>query len=103
MKSRAADEFPMLREVFTGYLHEDFAVEYGSPEAALRAFHDDASAAERRRFAKEAQRFLQQTESLDFDATRALAARLGCRWAPPSRDALVRALTDAVTPDGGKH
>ena len=46
MKRGAAFEFPELKRVFSGYLHEDFAAEYGSPEAALRSFREDASPAE---------------------------------------------------------
>ncbi len=38
----AASEFPELARVFSGYLHEDFVAQHGSPEAALRAFREDA-------------------------------------------------------------
>ena len=103
MKSRAAGDFPMLREVFAGYLHEDFAAEHGSAEAALRAFHDDASAGERRRFAKEARLFLAHTATLSLEDTVAFAARLGSRWTPPTRDALVRVLTDVIKPNDSTH
>ena len=34
--------FPALERVFRAYLHEDLAAEYGGPEAAMRAFRDDA-------------------------------------------------------------
>jgi hypothetical protein len=97
MKPKASD-FPELRRAFTGYLHEDFLEEYETPAAALRAFHDDADPAEHRRFGTEARRFLDRTANLDFDEVRTLIAGLGCRWTPPSREALTALLTDAIGP-----
>jgi hypothetical protein len=85
--------FPTLRRAFSGYLHEDGLVEAGSPEAALRSFWADASAAERRRFQGEVVRFLDRTAVLDFPAVCDALERLGSRWRPPSRDALTRVLT----------
>jgi hypothetical protein len=38
-----ASEFPVLKEFFSGYLHEDFSDEYGSAASAARAFRGDAS------------------------------------------------------------
>ena len=57
---------------------------------------EDASAAERQRFRKEVRRFLDVTAPLDFATLRALLDRLGSRWAPPSRQALVAWLSDAA-------
>jgi contact-dependent growth inhibition (CDI) system CdiI-like immunity protein len=88
--------FPELRRVFSGYLHEDVLEEHGVPEAALRAFRADASPAERRRFKKEAARFLAQTAALDLDELRHVLHGLGCRWNPPSREALLALLTAAT-------
>jgi CdiI immunity protein len=87
-KLRASD-FPELHRVFSGYLHEDFVHEYGTPEAALAAFLRDASDAEQRRFKKEAHRFLEATASLEFADVQALFAHLGSRWVPESRDAVL--------------
>ncbi len=92
MKHGAASEFPELHRVFSGYLHEDFSAEYGSPDAALRAFRDDASPAEWRRFEREAHRFARLTTERDFDDVLALLHQLGSRWTPPSREALVALL-----------
>jgi hypothetical protein len=89
MTKPRASEFPELHRVFAGYLHEDFVHDYGTPEAALGAFLDDASDAERRRFKKEARRFLEATASLEFADVQALIAHLGSRWIPESRDAVV--------------
>ena len=36
-------DYPGLREFFSGYLHEDFRDEYGSPSGAARAFKGDGS------------------------------------------------------------
>ena len=90
-------DFPELERVFAGYLHEDVLVEHGSAEAALRAFRADAAPAEERRFRREVKRFLTQTSTLDFDAVRLLLHKLGSRWTPPSRVALVAVLTDTST------
>ena len=89
-----AASFPELRRVLTGYLHEDLVAEHGTPEKALQAFRADANPAERRRFKKEATRFLDRTRALDFDQVRDLLNQLGCRWMPPSREALVALLSD---------
>lgn len=86
-------EFPELRRVFSGYLHEDFRAESGTPEAALQRFWADAAADERRRFQHEAERFLAHTAAWDLDALRRLVHQLGGRWVPPSRDAVVNVLT----------
>jgi len=80
--------FPELRRVFEGYLHEDFAVEYGSAAAAVAAFRADASAAEARAFRDEARRFLVLTSALDFAEVRHLVTRVGSRWIPGSREEL---------------
>ena len=89
-------QFPALERVFSGYLHEDFVAEYGSPEAALRAFHDDASPAEWRRFQREAKRFAGIANGRNFDHVCKLVQRLGSHWTPPSRDALLSLLTIAA-------
>jgi len=91
--TRRASGFPALERVFSGYLHEDYAAEHGSPEAALRAFREDASPAEWRRFQREAKRLAALADDSDFDDICKLVQRLGSRWTPPSRDALVTLLT----------
>ncbi len=88
--------FPVLERVFRGYLHEDLAAEYGGPEAALRAFRNDASPAEWRRFQREAKRFAVFAESRDLEEVRTFVHRLGSRWTPPSRDALISLITGAA-------
>ena len=92
-----ASSFPGLRRVFGGYLHEDVLAEHGSAEAALRAFRGEASPTELRRFRKDIARFLAQTATLDLDELRDVLSELGCRWIPPSREALIALLTDAAS------
>ena len=92
MSHESRIEFPELRRVFTGYLHEDFRAESGTPEAALQRFWADAGPDERRRFQGEAERFLAHTAAWDLDAIRSLVHQLGGRWIPPSREAVVAAL-----------
>jgi hypothetical protein len=89
--------FPALRRVFGGYLHEDVLAEHGSADAALRAFRADASPADLRRFRRDVTRFLAQTATLDLEELRGVLHQLGCRWIPPSRDALVALLKEAAT------
>jgi hypothetical protein len=96
VKPLKAPDFPALRHVFSGYLHEDFLDEYGTPTAALRAFLRDADTSERLRFVAEARRFRERTASLDFKEVRALIARLGCRWMPASRRALATLLAETT-------
>jgi len=93
MKHRPASEFPELERVFSGYLHEDFSVEYATPEAALRAFRSDASPAEWRRFQREAKELAELANVRNFDDVCELLQRLGSRWKPPSREALIALLT----------
>jgi hypothetical protein len=96
VKALKPAEFPEMQRVFAGYLHEDFLEEYGTPLAALRAFHEDANASERQRFSREIRRFLERTATLDFSDVRALLDGLGCKWTPRSRKALVTLLTEAA-------
>jgi hypothetical protein len=96
MTRDAVSEFPELSRVFSGYLHEDLAAEYGSPDAALVAFRDDASPAEWHRFQREARRLAMLAADGSFDDLCALVQRLGSHWTPPSREALIALLTRAA-------
>jgi hypothetical protein len=96
MTRDAVSEFPQLSRVFSGYLHEDLAAEYGSPDAALAAFRDDASPAEWHRFQREANRLAKLAADGRFEDLCSLVQRLGSRWTPPSREALITLLTRAA-------
>ena len=89
----ASSEFPELSRVFASYLHEDLVAEYGSHDAALLAFHDDASPDEWRRFQDEARQLALVAADASFDDVCALVQQLGSRWTPPSREALLALLT----------
>ena len=94
MKRVKAADFPELQRVFTAYLHEDFVEEYDTPASAVRAFLEEADAGERARFRKEAKQFLAATETYDLARLRTLLSRLGSRWVPPTRDAVIALLRE---------
>ena len=96
MKRVKASEFPQLKQVLSGYLHEDFLQDYDSPAAALRAFLEDANPSERKRLAREARRFLDATRDLELEDLLTLLHRLGARWTPESREALAAVLAEAI-------
>ena len=75
--------FRQLESFFSGYLHEDFLMEYGSPEGALRAWRLDASTKESQQFDREAERLLKAAHALPFDTIAAFVRRdLGSAWRP---------------------
>ena len=98
MKPPDVSDFPELQRVFSGYLHEDVIAVHATPAAALQAFIADANPAERRRFVREVKRFIDRTTELDDGAMSAFVARLGSRWAPPSREALIAVLSGVIKP-----
>ncbi len=75
--------FPQLESFFSGYVHEDFLSDYGSPEGALRAWRLSASAREIEQFDCEAQVLLDAASKLPFDTIAAFVRRhLGSTWRP---------------------
>jgi hypothetical protein len=81
--------FPQLQSFFSGYLHEDFLVEYGSPEGALRAWRMDASTKESQQLDREAARLLEAATNLPFDRVAAFVRRdLGSSWRPSDKPRL---------------
>jgi hypothetical protein len=80
-------------------MHEDFVQEHGSPEGALRAFHADAGDDERRRLRADAKKLLEMVEDGELETVRELLAKLGAKWTPRSRAALVRWLQAAAKTD----
>jgi hypothetical protein len=76
--------FPHLEGFFSRYVHEDFLVDYGSPEGALRAWRQEATAKESEQFDREAERLLDAAAKLPFDTIAAFIRRgLGSTWRPP--------------------
>lgn len=95
-RADAPDEFPALRAFLSGYLHEDFVVEHGTPEGALRAFMCDAGAGARRALGAEVARFVDKARGRPWSQVRRQFIQLGGAWTPPSRaavDALFAALS----------
>jgi hypothetical protein len=61
-----AAEFPLLREFFRGYLHQDMREEHGSVESAAANFWENADIDERVAIAKEWERLLTRFKSKPF-------------------------------------
>ena len=59
-------------------------------------FEADADEDERRRFRADVRRFLEITAPLVFADVLLLLSRLGSRWTPPTREALLALLTGAA-------
>ena len=99
MKRVRASDYPALRRVFAGYLHEDFLEEHETAAEALRAFLGDANQAERTRFRKEVRRLLAEVTDLEFAEVLTLLDRLGSRWRPESREDVAKVLSEIAQTD----
>jgi hypothetical protein len=82
------DTLPHLAAFLSGYLHEDFLLDYDSPSAALAGFLSEANATERRRLARDWATFAAAVEGRPWTEVRAAFAALGGAWRPSSRAAL---------------
>ena len=72
-----------LRAWLRGYLHEDYAADYGGAAGAARAFCREASPAERRALRMEWRTFRALTAGWPLaDIARVLTAELGGSWVP---------------------
>ena len=79
----SAAAFPQLESFFSEYLDEDFQVEYGSPEGALRAWRLNATTKESQQLDREAENLLDAAARLPFDTIVAFVRRdLGSSWRP---------------------
>lgn len=77
--------FPALTEFLRGYLHEDFAHEYGSAIGAAAAFRSDASVTARQEVVRELHALLESARGWPArDFSRFLTRDLGSRWQPQS-------------------
>jgi hypothetical protein len=71
---------------FRGYLHEDYALDYGSAVEARDAFLEECEPAERRAFREECARLAAAVSGMSLpDARRLLARALGSAWRPATR------------------
>lgn len=85
--------FPMLATFLRGYLHQDWALDYESPQQARDVFLADASVEERAEYAREAQRITHLVSAMSLrDVTTLLTDRLGGHWIPESLDDVLRVL-----------
>jgi hypothetical protein len=91
-----AGRFPLLAQFASGYLHQDLAVEHGTPEAARDAFLADLDPPERSAFKAEADAYRDALASRPWAEMRTAFAALGGAWRPPSRAALLRLLDVAA-------
>ena len=81
-----ANEFPTLREFFSGYLHEDFNDEYGSAAAAARAFRGDASPEESAQAGQEWARLRKILTGQSMPEIQSSLQKLGGAWRPQDLD-----------------
>ena len=94
------EDFPTLREFFSGYLHQDFVEVHGSLTAAAGAFVADASPHERGELVRELRAFVAATNTLPTARLGTVVSReLGGAWQPASLEELAALLTVLTPPD----
>jgi hypothetical protein len=81
-------EVPALAAFLSGYLHQDLLAEHASPEAALHAFMEAATRAERDQLAVDWHTFHTTTAAWPLTAVRRALTDLGSAWVPPTRSRL---------------
>jgi hypothetical protein len=81
-----ASEFPVLKEFFSGYLHEDFNDEYGSAASAARAFRGDASPEESAQARQEWARLRKILAARPLSEAQTSLQKLGGAWRPQDLD-----------------
>ena len=87
-RRQAPGAFPHLRAFLSGYLHQDFLIDYASASDALRAFLAEANADERQALREEWGAFRDAMAHADWKEVRTLLAELGSAWRPVNRRAL---------------
>ena len=73
-------EYAALSNFLRGYLHQDAAVEYGSPAAAARVFRKDVDQRETAIVHAELERLLATTEAAPFPELAQILQVLGSSW-----------------------
>lgn len=90
----SVSSFRQLESLFSGYFHEDYVSEYGTPEGAIRRWREDASTKENQQLDEEAERFLALAESVPFEQVAGFVRReLGSAWRPSDLPRLRKLLT----------
>jgi uncharacterized protein YukE len=82
--SKPSEEFPALRQFFSGYLHQDFRSEYGSALQAAEAYCREASAEEIVAVNSDWQAWSAQLKGHPLDQIQNSIRKLGAAWAPQS-------------------
>jgi hypothetical protein len=95
--------FPALAAFLSGYLHEDFALDYRTPDGARRAFEKDASDKERRALRDETKRFRDLTKDWARNDRLAAFTGLGAAWLPASDGELTAFLEALARPPRRKR
>jgi CdiI immunity protein len=81
-------DYPALREFFSGYLHQDFVEEYGSPTDALRGFLADASGDEILQVKEEWSALRRALRNRPWSETQSAITKLGSAWLPENESPL---------------
>jgi hypothetical protein len=81
-------DYPALLEFLPAYLHQDFAEEYGSASAAVRAFVGEASGDEILQAKEEWKEFREVFRAKPLTEVQTALEGLGCAWLPRSEDEL---------------
>ena len=92
--------FPALHAFLSGYLHQDFEIEYGGIENAIRVFVRDTSLDERQALLGEVRAVMALTTDWAWPDVQGAFSTLGSAWVPETREALevfTRAVADAAT------
>ena len=87
MSTKAAEKnpYPALRAFMHGYLHEDYAEEYGTAVDAVREFRYDSDDDEFKAVAAEWKRFIQQVKTQPIRTVQKIISQeLGGGWMPSS-------------------
>jgi len=79
-------QFPTLKEFSSGYLHEDFIDEYGSPPGAARAFRGDASPEESAQACQEWAKLRKILTGRSIPELQTSLQKLGGAWRPQDLD-----------------
>lgn len=81
-------DFPVLRDILPGYLHQEFAQEYGSAVGAVQSFLSEASGDEILGVKEEWQRFRNTMRERPLEEVQAALVRLGVAWRPEKEEEL---------------
>jgi len=86
----AAADYPALRELLAGYLHEDFQESSGTAAEAMEAFLKEAREDEIQQVSEEWKRLRAHFAGRPLAESQAALVRLGIAWRPASEEELRR-------------